>query len=147
MDQRIWHASYPAGLPRDLVYGEHDTLVTLLEGAFTRHAARTAVTCAGESLTYAQVEHASALLARSLQAAGLKRGDRVALLLHNNLIYPVALAAILRAGMVGVAMNPLYTARELQYQLADSGRPRCWLASRSSALSPRFSTRRNFGMS
>ena len=121
MDQRIWHASYPAGLPRDLVFGEHDTLVTLLEGAFAEHAARTAVTCAGESLTFAQVEHASALLARSLQAAGLKRGDRVALLLHNNLIYPVALAAILRAGMVGVTMNPLYTARELAYQLSDSG--------------------------
>ena len=67
------------------------------------------------------MERASALLARSLQAAGLERGDRVALLLHNNLLYPVALAAILRAGMVGVTMNPLYTARELQYQLSDSG--------------------------
>ncbi|MDQ0024922.1 long-chain acyl-CoA synthetase [Variovorax paradoxus] len=121
MEHRLWHASYPAGLPHDVILEEHETLVTLLERAFTKHAARTAVTCAGESLTFAQVEHASALLARSLQAAGLKRGDRVALLLHNNLIYPVALAAILRAGMVGVTMNPLYTARELQYQLTDSG--------------------------
>jgi long-chain acyl-CoA synthetase len=121
MEHRLWHASYPAGLPHDVILDEHETLVTLLERAFTKHAARTAVTCAGESLTFAQVEHASALIARSLQAAGLKRGDRVALLLHNNLIYPVALAAILRAGMVGVTMNPLYTARELQYQLADSG--------------------------
>ena len=121
MEHRLWHASYPAGLPHDIILDERDTLVTLLERAFTRHAARTAVTCAGESLTFAQVEHASALLARSLQAAGLERGDRVALLLHNNLVYPVALAAILRAGMVGVTMNPLYTARELQYQLADSG--------------------------
>jgi len=121
MENRLWHASYPEGLPHDIALDESETLVTLLERAFTRHAARTAVTCAGESLTFAQVEHASALLARSLQAAGLKRGDRVALLLHNNLIYPVALAAILRAGMVGVTMNPLYTARELQYQLADSG--------------------------
>jgi len=121
MEHRLWHASYPAGLPHDVILEEHETLVTLLERAFAKHAARTAVTCAGESLTFAQVEHASALLARSLQAAGLKRGDRVALLLHNNLIYPVALAAILRAGMVGVTMNPLYTARELQYQLADSG--------------------------
>jgi len=121
MEHRLWHASYPAGLPHDVLLGEHETLVTLLERAFTKHAARTAVTCAGESLTFAQVEHASALVARSLQAAGLKRGDRVALLLHNNLVYPVALAAILRAGMVGVTMNPLYTARELAYQLADSG--------------------------
>ena len=121
MEHRLWHASYPAGLPRDIILDEQETLVTLLERAFTRYAARTAVTCAGESLTFAQVEHASALIARSLQAAGLKRGDRVALLLHNNLIYPVALAAILRAGMVGVTMNPLYTARELAYQLADSG--------------------------
>ncbi|MGK6310543.1 AMP-binding protein [Variovorax sp. DT-64] len=121
MEHRLWHASYPAGLPHDVVLDEHETLVTLLERAFAKHAARTAVTCAGESLTFAQVEHGSALLARSLQAAGLKRGDRVALLLHNNLVYPVALAAILRAGMVGVTMNPLYTARELAYQLADSG--------------------------
>ena len=121
MEHRLWHASYPAGLPRDIILDESETLVTLLERAFARHAARTAVTCAGESLTFAQVDHASALIARSLQAAGLKRGDRVALLLHNNLIYPVALAAILRAGMVGVTMNPLYTARELAYQLADSG--------------------------
>jgi long-chain acyl-CoA synthetase len=121
MEDRLWHASYPACLPREVNLGEHETLVTLLEHAFTRHSARTAVTCAGESLTFAQVEHGSALLARSLQGAGLKRGDRVAVLLHNNLIYPVALAAILRAGMVGVTMNPLYTARELAYQLADSG--------------------------
>jgi len=121
MEHRPWHAFYPAGLPREIVLDDSETLVTLLERAFTRHSSRTAVTCAGESLTFAQVEHASALLARSLQAAGLKRGDRVALLLHNNLIYPVALAAILRAGMVGVTMNPLYTARELAYQLADSG--------------------------
>lgn len=121
MEHRLWHASYPEGLPHDIFLDESETLVTLLERAFTRHAARTAVTCAGESLTFAQVEHASALLARSLKAAGLERGDRVALLLHNNLIYPVALAAILRAGMVAVTMNPLYTARELAYQLADSG--------------------------
>lgn len=121
MEQRLWHAAYPAGLPRDLDIEDDETLVTLLERAFARYAPRTAVSCAGESLTFAEVENASALLARALQAAGLQRGDRVALLLHNNLLYPVALAAIVRAGMVGVTMNPLYTARELQYQLGDSG--------------------------
>jgi long-chain acyl-CoA synthetase len=121
MDQRPWHASYPAGLPREIALDDGDTLVSVLERAFAKHPSRTAVSCAGESLTFAQVEHASALLARSLQAAGLQRGDRVALLLHNNLLYPVALAAVLRAGMVVVTMNPLYTAREVQYQLADTG--------------------------
>jgi long-chain acyl-CoA synthetase len=121
MEQRLWHAAYPAGLPRDLDFDEGETLVTLLERSFARYAPRTAVSCAGESLTFAEVERASALLARYLQAAGLERGDRVALLLPNTLLYPVALAAILRAGMVGVTMNPLYTARELQYQLGDSG--------------------------
>jgi long-chain acyl-CoA synthetase len=121
MEQRLWHAAYPAGLPRDLELVEGETLVTLLERAFARHAPRTAISCAGESLTFAEVERSSALLARSLQAAGLRPGDRVAILLHNNLLYPVALAAILRSGMVGVTMNPLYRARELQYQLADSG--------------------------
>jgi len=121
MEQRVWHASYPAGLPRDLVYGEHDTLVTLLEGAFKRYTGQTAVTCNGESLTFAELEHASARFATFLQAAGLQPGDRVALLLPNHLLYPVALAAIARAGFVGVTMNPLYTAREVEYQLADSG--------------------------
>jgi len=121
MEQRLWHASYPPGLPRELDFDERETLATLLKRAFARYASRTAVSCAGESLTFAEVEHASALLAHALQAAGLARGDRVALLLPNNLAYPVALSAILRAGMVGVTMNPLYTAREVQYQLADSG--------------------------
>jgi long-chain acyl-CoA synthetase len=121
MEERIWHASYPPGLARDLVFGEHDTFVTLLEGACARHAGLTAVTCNGESLTWAEIDHASARLAAFLQAAGLQRGDRVALLLPNHLLYPVALAAIARAGFVCVTMNPLYTPREAEYQLADSG--------------------------
>ncbi|WP_062364538.1 AMP-binding protein [Variovorax paradoxus] len=121
MDQRIWHASYPAGLPRELVYGEHDTLATLFEGAFARNASRPAVTCNGESLSFAELEQASARFAAFLQSAGLRPGDRVALLLPNHLLYPVALAAIARAGFVGVTMNPLYTVREVAYQLADSG--------------------------
>ncbi len=121
MEQRIWHASYPAGMARELAMGEGDTLLTALEGAFERHARRTAVTCNGESLTFAQVEDASARLAAYLQAAGLRPGDRVALLLPNHLLYPVALAAIIRAGFVGVTVNPLYTAREAEYQLADAG--------------------------
>ena len=121
MEQRLWHASYPAGLAHDIAFGEHDTLITLFEAAFARHASRIAVTCNAESLTYAEVEQASARLAAFLQAAGLQPGDRVAILLPNHLIYPVALAAIARAGFVGVTMNPLYTAREVEYQLADSG--------------------------
>ena len=121
MEQRIWHASYPAGLPRDLEFGEHDTLVTLLEGAFARHAGQAAVTCNGESLTFAELDRASTRFAAFLQVSGLQPGDRVALLLPNHLLYPVALAAIARAGFVGVTMNPLYTAREAEYQLADSG--------------------------
>jgi len=103
------------------VYGEHDTLATLFEGAFARNASRPAVTCNGESLSFAELEQASARFAAFLQSAGLQPGDRVALLLPNHLLYPVALAAIARAGFVGVTMNPLYTAREVAYQLADSG--------------------------
>jgi len=121
MEHRIWHDAYPAGLARELALDDNETLASLLQRAFAQHAAKTAVSCGGESLTYAEVEHASALLVHSLQAAGLKQGDRVALLLPNSLAYPVALAAILRAGMVGVTVNPLYTAREVQYQLDDSG--------------------------
>ncbi|MBI5278335.1 MAG: AMP-binding protein [Burkholderiales bacterium] len=121
MEQRIWHASYPAGMARELAMGEGDTLLTALEGTFARHAGRTAVTCNGESLTFAEVDVASARLVAYLQAAGLRQGDRVALLLPNHLLYPVALAAIIRAGFVGVTVNPLYTAREAEYQLADAG--------------------------
>ena len=134
MEHRIWHEFYPAGLAPDLALDEDETLATLLQRAFARHATRTAVSCGGESLTYAEVEHASALLAGRLQAAGLTRGDRVALLLPNSLAYPVALAAILRAGMVGVTVNPLYTAREVQYQLADSGAAALVIAAPFAAL-------------
>lgn len=121
MEQRIWHGAYPPGLERDLVFGEHDTLATLMEGSFAKHGPRTAVTCNGESLTFAEVERASVRIGGFLQAAGLRFGDRVALLLPNHLLYPVALAAIARAGFVGVTVNPLYTAREVEHQLADSG--------------------------
>jgi len=121
MEQRIWHASYPPGMPREIEYGEHETLVTLLEGAFERNAGKMALTCNGESLTFAELERASARLAAFLQAAGLRPGDRVALLLPNHLLYPVAVAAIARAGFTGVTMNPLYTAREVEFQLVDSG--------------------------
>jgi long-chain acyl-CoA synthetase len=121
MNERIWHASYPAGIARDLEYGEHDTLATQIEDSFARHGDRPAVTCNGESLTFAEVQQASSRLAGQLQAAGLQPGDRVALLLPNHLLYPVALAALARAGFVGVTMNPLYTEREVEYQLVDSG--------------------------
>ncbi|MGJ7497345.1 hypothetical protein ACSFA8_19990 [Variovorax sp. RT4R15] len=63
MEHRLWHASYPEGLPHDIALDESETLVTMLERVFARHAARTAVTCAGETLIFAKVEHASALLA------------------------------------------------------------------------------------
>jgi len=80
MASQPWHASYPAGLAYVITLDESEPLVTCLERAFAQHTARTAVSCLGETLTFEQVDHASALLARALQAGGLQRGDRVVFL-------------------------------------------------------------------
>jgi len=121
MSERIWLSSYPPGVPADLGALPYQSLVALLEASFGKFAKRTAFSFLGRSISYEQVDRESQALAGYLQGLGLARGDRVAIMMPNVPQYPVAVAAILRAGYVVVNVNPLYTARELEHQLKDSG--------------------------
>ena len=119
---RPWLASYPPGVPATIGADEYRSLKHLLEHSMAKHAARPAYTSMGRTLSYADVERMSGDLAAWLQqAAGLSRGDRLAIMLPNVLQYPVSLVAAFRAGLTVVNTNPLYTPRELKAQLADSG--------------------------
>jgi long-chain acyl-CoA synthetase len=117
----IWLRSYPAGVAADIDPSPAGSLVDVLEQSFSRHAGRTALTCMGASLSYAQLDRDSAAVCAWLQQQGVAPGDRVALMLPNTLHFPVAFAGAIRAGAVVVNVNPLYTAHELEFQLRDSG--------------------------
>ncbi len=119
--EKIWIRSYPPGVPAEIDYTRYRSLVQLMDEAFVQHASRKAYACMGKFITYAEVDALSKQLGAWLQSQGLARGARVALMMPNVLQYPIALAAVLRAGYVVVNVNPLYTPRELEYQLNDSG--------------------------
>lgn len=121
MSARPWLASYPAGMPHEVRLEQGLTLPALLERSFARWPERIAFRCGEAARSYRAVDRLSADFAGYLQGAGLRAGDRVALMLPNGLAYAVALAGALRAGAVVVSVNPLYTARELTHQLRDSG--------------------------
>ncbi len=121
MTNRIWLNSYPPGVPADIDTAQYPSLVALIEESFTKYADRTAYRFMGHSIGYAETDEQSRALAAYLQGLGLARGDRVALMMPNVPQYPAAVAAVLRAGYVVVNVNPLYTARELEHQLSDSG--------------------------
>ena len=121
MTDRIWLSSYPAGVPADIDAGQYPSLVALMEEAFSKYADRVAYSFMGKEITYARTDSLSKAFAAYLQGLGLARGDRVAIMMPNVPQYPVAVAAILRAGFVVVNVNPLYTPRELEHQLKDSG--------------------------
>ncbi len=118
----IWLEHYPPGVPSEASILRFASLKDLLEQSCARFRARPAFTNLGVSLSYDELDRLSQAFGAWLQhEAGLRRGERVAIMLPNLLQYPVALFGALRAGMVVVNVNPLYTARELQHQLADSG--------------------------
>ncbi|MDH1252201.1 long-chain-fatty-acid--CoA ligase [Comamonas thiooxydans] len=121
MSDRPWLNAYPEGVPTDIDASQYPSLVALMEEAFAKHADKVAYSFMGKELTFAQVDAQSKLFAAYLQSLGLQRGDRVALMMPNIPQYPVAVAGVLRAGYVLVNVNPLYTARELEHQLKDSG--------------------------
>ncbi|RTL30293.1 MAG: long-chain-fatty-acid--CoA ligase [Rhodocyclaceae bacterium] len=118
---RIWLQSYPAGIPADIDIEHIPSLVALLEKACKTYADKVAYISMGKEMTYRQLDEASLAFAGWLQSRGLQKGDRVALMMPNLLQYPVALFGTLRAGCVVVNCNPLYTPRELEHQLKDSG--------------------------
>jgi long-chain acyl-CoA synthetase len=118
---KIWLKSYPPGMPTEIDTSYYESLAQLLEQSFRAHAEACAFVCMGRELSYAELDARSRHLAGWFQAQGLERGAHIAVMLPNVLQYPIAMAAILRAGYVVVNVNPLYTARELQHQLSDSG--------------------------
>ena len=118
---RPWLAQYPKGVDADVNTCEFSSLVELLDSGMVKYAERIAYSYMGADFTFAQIDEASAAFAAYLQSLGLTKGDRVAVMMPNVPQYPIAVAGILRAGMVVVNVNPLYTARELQHQLRDSG--------------------------
>lgn len=118
---KIWLQSYPQGVPPEIELADVPSLVALFEKACQQYAQQVAYVSMGRSITYAQLDAEAREFAGWLQSRGLKKGDRVALMMPNLLQYPVALFGALRAGCVVVNCNPLYTARELEHQLKDSG--------------------------
>ena len=117
----IWLKQYPAEVPQNINAELYPSLKDLLETAFKKYADKPAYQMMGKSLSFAEVDEASRALAAYLQGLGLEKGDRVAIMMPNLFQYPVAVAAVLRAGYVVVNVNPLYTPRELEHQLKDSG--------------------------
>jgi len=119
--ERIWLKQYPPGMPTEIDASQYPSLVTLLEESFAKYRDRKAFICMDKAITYGELDTMSRDFAAYLQGTGLKFGDRVAIMMPNVLQYPVATAGVLRAGMTVVNVNPLYTPRELEHQLNDSG--------------------------
>jgi long-chain acyl-CoA synthetase len=118
---KIWLASYPRGIPATIDVNEYASVREVFEEACATHAARPSFTCMGKSITFAELDTLSSAFGAWLQGQGFKKGARIALMMPNILQYPVCLFGILRAGCTVVNVNPLYTARELEHQLLDSG--------------------------
>ncbi|KHA80402.1 long-chain fatty acid--CoA ligase [Janthinobacterium lividum] len=118
---KIWLKSYPDSVPAEIDCTQYRSVTHLLEESFQKYADRNAFVCMDKFLTYRELDKLSLQMGAWLQSKGLKTGARVAIMLPNVLQYPVAMAAILRAGYTVVNVNPLYTPRELQHQLVDSG--------------------------
>ena len=119
--ERIWLKQYPPGVPADIDTNQYASLVELLEESFAKFADRKAFICMDKSISYRDLDEMSLALGAYLQSKGLQKGARVALMMPNVLQYPVATAAVLRGGYAVVNVNPLYTPRELEHQLKDSG--------------------------
>ena len=119
--ERSWLKNYPAGVPADVDIQQYPSVVALLEESFQKYRDDKAYICMDKAMTFGEVDRMSVELGAYLQGKGLKKGDRVAIMMPNVLQYPVAVAAVMRAGFIVVNVNPLYTPRELEHQLKDSG--------------------------
>ncbi len=121
MTDKPWLQEYPEGIPQEIDLNEFSSVVDVFEKSCSTYADKVAYVNFGAELTYGQVDEMSARFGAWLQSQGLERGDRVAIMMPNVLQYPIALFGALRAGLVVVNTNPMYTARELKHQLNDSG--------------------------
>ncbi|MCC7327957.1 MAG: long-chain-fatty-acid--CoA ligase [Burkholderiales bacterium] len=118
---KIWLKSYPKGVPAEIDVNEYASVREIFEESVGKYGSRPAFTCMGKSISFAELDTLSAAFAAWLQSIGCKKGTRIALMMPNILQYPVCLFGTLRAGCTVVNVNPLYTARELEHQLRDSG--------------------------
>jgi len=118
---RFWLEHYPPGVPADVDVDQYSSLIELMEEGFAKFANRNAYAFMDRHFTFAEIDRHSAAFGAWLQGLGLERGARVAIMMPNVVQYPIALAGVLRAGYVVVNVNPLYTPRELEHQLKDSG--------------------------
>ncbi|MEP6609856.1 MAG: long-chain-fatty-acid--CoA ligase [Burkholderiaceae bacterium] len=118
---RFWLKNYPKGVPAEIDYSQYKSLIQLLDEAFKKYRDKAAYSFMGAELTFGQLDEKSAAVGAWLQGKGLGKGKRVAIMLPNVMQYPVVMAGVLRAGCTVVNVNPLYTPRELEHQLKDSG--------------------------
>ncbi len=116
MNDRPWLAAYPPGVPADIDPAQYPSLIALMEEGFGKYADRVAYSYMGKDVSFGETDVQSRHIAAYLQGLGLAKGDRVAVMMPNVPQYPVAVAAILRAGFVVVNVNPLYTPRELEHR-------------------------------
>ena len=121
MESRPWLKNYPNGLAANIDVDKYPNLNAFISEAMQKFAAKPAFYCMGKTLTYGEADKMSMQLAGYLQSRGLKPGDRVAIMMPNLLQYPIALFACIRAGLIVVNTNPLYTPREMVHQFNDSG--------------------------
>jgi len=119
--ERVWLAQYPPGVPAEIDVGEYQSVREVFEESCRTYATRPAFSCMGRTLTFADLDALSSTFGGFLQSIGATRGTRVALMMPNILQYPICVFGALRAGCTVVNVNPLYTARELEHQLVDSG--------------------------
>src|SRR5205823_3898356 len=118
---KIWLKHYPKGVPAEIDVNDYASIREVFTEGAGRFADRPAFTCMGKSITFRELDALSAAFGAYLQANGCGKGTRIALMMPNILQYPVCLFGILRAGCTVVNVNPLYTARELEHQVQDSG--------------------------
>ncbi|MFO1284148.1 MAG: long-chain-fatty-acid--CoA ligase [Burkholderiales bacterium] len=118
---KLWLKHYPPGVPAEIDVNEYASLRDVFDESVAKYAVRPAFTCMGKSITFGELDTLSAAFGAWLQGIGGVKGTRVALMMPNILQYPIALFGTLRAGCTVVNVNPLYTARELEHQLNDSG--------------------------
>ncbi|MEM6802811.1 MAG: AMP-binding protein, partial [Bacteroidota bacterium] len=121
MEKKIWHDKYPTGVPTEVDVERYQSVAHILDECLEKYSDHTAYINMGKSLTFGEVDKLSRDFAAFLQDMGLEKGDRIALQMPNMLQYPVALFGAIRAGLIIVNTNPLYTAREMKHQFKDSG--------------------------
>ncbi len=120
-EQRSWLKNYPSGIPANINPDEHKSVVEMVEDAFKKYSGKVAFSCMGKEITFSRLDKLSRDFGAYLHSRGLEPGDKIALMMPNLLQYPIAMFGALRAGLVIVNTNPLYTPREMLHQFNDSG--------------------------